>query len=75
MGHKLTKDFFVGISPWRVSNPCDGDIWHSARRSDHSATEDTTFVNLLVFRLAVVCIYISAPGHYIPFYSAWKGFG
>ncbi len=37
MGHKLRR--FIGISPPWVSNPYDGEICHSSRRSYHSATE------------------------------------
>ncbi len=37
VGHKLGH--FIGISPWRVSNLYDGDICHSARRSNHSVNE------------------------------------
>ncbi len=37
VGHKVRH--FIGISPYRDSNPCDKDICHTARRSNHSAIE------------------------------------
>ena len=48
MSYLVHKDIFIsysdlGISPWRVSNPCHDGICHSSRRLNHSATEAGTY--------------------------------
>ncbi len=42
--HKLRH--FIGISRWWASKPCDGDICHSARRYNRSATEHSILQSL-----------------------------
>lgn len=46
MCHNLSKGNFISISPWWVSNLCNGDICHSAWGSSHLTTEqEQVYVN------------------------------